>query len=164
MAFLRLYSISVFLALLMADAQSYRSYVILFPSNGNEVFLVKNSRNRYWELPGGGGERWDRSSGAHSQHFATMKREWKEETGIELPGINHYKKFNLGNKYYYAAKTSSRLSQLSRNGRLHGDGEVQRWTLKTVDNALKQGLRGDHYEALKVARDKGYIGRHGLQA
>jgi len=166
MALIRLSSISVFLALFIYDAhllQNYRSYVILFPSDGNEIFLVKNSRNRHWELPGGGAERQDRSSGGHSQHFSTMKREWKEETGIDLPRINNYKKFHLSDKYYYAATTSSRLSRLSRNGRLRGDNEVDRWTLMTVDKALRQRLRGDHYKAIKMARNKGYIGKHGLQ-
>ena len=118
---------------------------------------MKSSRNDYWELPGGGAEDGDRDSTWHSKNWATMKREWKEETGIKLPNINRYNKFNLGTKYYYVLRTSSSLSQLPSNGRLYGDGEVNRWTLMTVNDALKQRIRGDHYEALKVAKDKGYI-------
>jgi len=141
------------------SAAQDRSYLILFPSNGNKLFLEKHTRNDYWELPGGGVETKDKGS-----HFSAMKREWKEETGIDLPWLNKKKNFNIGHKHYYAAQTDSTLSSLPSNGRLHGKwDEVNRWTLMTVDQALGTNLRGDHREALKYAKRKNSIGRHGLQ-
>ena len=58
----------------------HRSYLIFFPSNGDEIFLERcNNMNYYWELPGGGEDEKDFGS-----RFRTMQREWREETGFEF--------------------------------------------------------------------------------
>ena len=158
--------------LILGDpGRSYRSYVILFPNWGKKLFLVKSHRHGYWELPGGGAEHGDNGSTWHSKGWKTMEREWREETGKNLPRINAYKKlslknsyYNIGVKYYYIARSSSSIN-LPSNGQVYGDGSVHRWTLMTVDEALRRGdrgIRGDHWEALKIAKKEGYIGKHGL--
>ena len=135
----------------------WRSFLILFPSNGNKVFLAKKNGNNPWELPGGGSESGDRRKS--DPIFSIMKREWQEETKSSLPWLNAKERFNIGTKYYYAAQTSDSL-QLPNQ--LNGDGELDVWKLVAVADLQQYNIRRDHREGLNKAIDDGYISLQGV--
>ena len=62
-------------------AKSYDAYLILFPSNGNEIFLTKDKMSNYWELPGGKAIREDIDT--WDEFFTTMKRNWSRITMVK---------------------------------------------------------------------------------
>ena len=139
-------------------AKSYDAYLILFPSNGNKMFLAKDKTSNYWELPGGKAIREDIDT--WDEFFTTMKRNWRDDIGVELPWLNPFRKYNVGTKFYYVAKTS-RMLQLSKL--LPDSGEMEYWKLVSVDDVLKESLREDHKEALQKAIRRGYINQEGMQ-
>ena len=139
-------------------AKSYDAYLILFPSNGNKILLVKDKKSSYWELPGGKAIRDDIDT--WDEFFTTMKRNWKIDIGVELPWLNPYRKYNVGKKFYYIAKTF-RMLQLSKF--LPETGTMEYWKLVSVDDILKESLRKDHKEALQKAVNRGYINQDGMQ-
>ena len=141
----------------------HRSYLILFPSNGNEIFLERcNTMNYYWELPGGGekveGEAGDKDFGSR---FRTMQREWREETGTNLPGFDRHIIFQIDNRYYFTASTNQTL-ELPADHRLYGDGEMDEWRLVKVEDVFDLDLRADTREALEKALNDGYISKNGI--
>ena len=158
-------SIFIFLATIISHvhstlyrAKSYDAYLILFPSNGNKIFLVKDETSSFWELPGGKAiwediETWD-------EFFTTLKRNWKNDVGVELPWLNPFRKFNSKKGLYYVAKTSGML-QLPNF--LPENGNMDYWKLVSVEDILKEPLREDHKKALEKAIQRGYINHNGMQ-
>ena len=135
----------------------HRSYLIFFPSNGDEIFLERcNNMNYYWELPGGGEDEKDFGS-----RFRTMQREWREETGTHLPGFDRHFIFQIDNRYYFTATTNQSLD-LPDDHSLHGDGEMDEWRLIKVQDVLDLDLRADTREALEKALNDGYIKSSGI--
>ena len=124
--------------------------------------MGSHSHGREWEFFGGG-----RDNHHDKDMYATMAREYLEETGHHLPPLTHVKPsadngrkgwMPQGNKFYKIA-TATRDLHLGPgdHGKLHGDGELKQWKLFSVHEAKHLRLRGDHAWALKQAIKKGYI-------
>ena len=141
---------------IMVDSlpRRWSSYLFLFPgSPPDRLLLVRDSVDSYWQLPGGGSEAKDRL--ASSPFFATMKREYEEETGEDLPRLSDLDKLENGdNQLFYYGKSSS--LNLPSNNQLYGDGEVTEWRLFGITE-LRRGHR--NRRALDTAVQRGIISR-----
>merc|ERR1711936_252946 len=127
----------------------WKSFLMLFPGpDYDKIVLERDSRQGYWQFPGGSSDASDRSSS--NPIFKTMKREFKEETGANLPWLTSQEKFELENNYYfYVAKSDTH--NLPLNNKLNGDGEVDEWGLFTMAEVDNLEMRRSSKRALDKA-------------
>lgn len=131
---------------------NYRCYAMLL--HDGKLLMGSHSHGRQWEFFGGG-----KDEHPDKDKWATLKREYLEETGHHLPPLTHDKGWmQTGNKFYKIA-TATRDLHLGPgdHGKLHGDGELHQWKLFSIHEAKHISMRGDHAYAFKKALQKGYI-------
>jgi len=104
--------------------QYQQAGIILLRWNGNslQILLLKDKTTRKWELPYGGKERID-----GNKPFKTMKREFKEECGLELPRLKNHKSFRVysGKSITYKSffKSNNRYLTQENSWKLHHKGK-----------------------------------------
>ena len=123
-----------------------------------QILLLKDPTTRKWELPYGGKKRID-----GNKPFKTMKREFFEECGFELPWLTSLESFKVynGKSITYKAffKSNNRYLTQENSWKLHHKGKEHteaRWVSVSDFNLTKQcffggQLRGRTVMSLKYS-------------
>jgi ADP-ribose pyrophosphatase YjhB (NUDIX family) len=128
-------------------------------SDSNKILMVRNKYTKEWMLPGG---EVDRTDTGQYPCFNAYKREYKEETGYDLPQITNLQSFIYGmpghTKIYYGTIDPSVVNKFNPTHKpIETDAMEWKDLNSIINNTAKFPVRRCENNSLKFARKKNLI-------